>query len=196
MARITAVLTNGEDASPQPHTIGWVPVVKFGGIHYLRRWNPVGKITRADHADLTTEHLGPELYRVAFRLDGYAGPFYRSQDGDASYLNPGTQVYAVKGYAPEFRLATIEGDRPTLYEADTNPSAKIGADLLDIRGKVTAIDILNDDDQMTVLATIDEEPTIRRSLTSHWMRRSTNRTATTTVRATSWRSGSPTGLRW
>lgn len=162
MARITAVLTNGENARPQPHTIGWVPMVKFGGIQYMRRWDPVGKITRADLADLAMEHLGPELYRVAFRLDGYAGPFYRSQDGDATFLDPGTQVYAVKGYAPEFRLATVEGGRPTLYEADTNPSAKIGADLLDIRNKVTAIDILNDDDQMTVLATIDEEPAVRR----------------------------------
>ncbi len=162
MARITAVLTNGEDASPKPHTIGWVPVVKFSSIQYMRRWNLVGKITRADHADLTEKHLGPELYRIAFRLDGYAGPFYRSQDGDATYLNPGTQVYAVKGYAPEFRLATFEGGKPTLYEADTNPSAKFGEDLLDIRDKITAIDILNDDDQMMVLATIDEAPTIRR----------------------------------
>ena len=162
MARITAVLTNGEDASPKPHTIGWVPVVKFSGIQYMRRWDLVGRITRPDHADLAENHLGPELYRIAFRLDGYAGPFYHSQDGDAAYLNPGTQVYAVRGYAPEFRLATIEGGKPTLYEADTNPSARVGEDLLDIRGKVTAIDILNDDDQMTVLATLDEEPTIRR----------------------------------
>ena len=158
MARITAVLTNGEDASPKTHTIGWVPVVKFSGIQYMRRW----ETTRPDHADLTENHLGPELYRIAFRLDGYAGPFYHSQDGDATYLNPGTRVYAVSGYAPEFRLATIEEGKPTLYEADTNPSARVGEDLLDIRGKVTAIDILNDDDQMTVLATLDEEPTIRR----------------------------------
>ena len=124
MARITAVLTNGENARPQPHTISWVPMVKFDGIQYMRRWDLVGKITRADHADLTEDHLGPELYRTAFRLDGYAGPFYRSQDGDATFLNPGTRVYAVKGYAPEFRLVTLEGGRPTLYEADTNLSAK------------------------------------------------------------------------
>ena len=89
MARITAVLTNGEDASPQSHTITWVPMVRFGGIQYMRRWNLIGKITRADHADLAEDHLGPELYRIAFRLDGYAGAFYRSQDGDATFLNPG-----------------------------------------------------------------------------------------------------------
>lgn len=160
MARITAVLTNGENASPQPHTITWVRMVKFGGIHYLRRWDLLGKITRADRADLTTEHLGPELYRIAFRLDGYAGPFYRSQDGDATFLNPGTQVYAVKRYAPEFRLATIEGGKPTLYEADTNPAARIGEDLLDIRGKVMAIDILSEEDARTVLSTIGDEHVI------------------------------------
>ena len=137
-------------------------MVKFSGIQYMRRWDLVGKITRPDHADLAENHPETELYRIAFRLDGYAGPFYHSHDGDASSLNPGTQVYAVSGYAPEFRLATIEEGKPTLYEADTNPSARVGEDLLDIRGKVTAIDILNDDDQMTVLATLDEEPTIRR----------------------------------
>ena len=108
------------------------------------------------------EHLGPELYRIAFRLDGYAGPFYQSQDGDATFLNPGTPVYAVKGYAPQFRLATLEGNRPTLYEADTNPSAKTGEDLLDIRDKVAAVDILEDDEENTVLTTIDDHPTVAR----------------------------------
>ena len=162
MARILKGLTNGEDAKPQPHTISWVPMVKFDGIHYLRRWNQVGKITRADIDDLTTEHLGPELYRIAFRGDGYAGPWYRYQDGDATFLDPGTPIYEVKGYSPKFRLATLEQGRPTLYEADTNPSARTGEDLLDIRGKVAAIDILDDDDENTLLATIDDRPTIAR----------------------------------
>ena len=162
MARILEGLTNGEDARPQPHTISWVPMVKFNGIHYLRRWNQVGKFTRADISDLTREHLGSELYRVAFRGDGYAGPWYRYQDGDATFLNPGTPVYAVKGYSPKFRLATLEQGRPTLYEADTNPLAKTGGDLLDIRGKVAAIDILEDDDENTLLTTIDDRPTVAR----------------------------------
>ena len=55
----------------------------------------------------------------------------------------------VKGYSPEFRLGTLEDGKPTLYEADTNPFAETGGDLLDIRGKVTAIVILNDDHRMT-----------------------------------------------
>ena len=71
-------------------------------------------------------------------------------------------MYEVKGYSPEFRLAMLKQGRATLYEADTNPHAKTGGDLLDIGGKVTAIDILNDDDEMTVLGTIVDEHTIER----------------------------------
>ncbi len=158
MARVVGVLTNGEDARPGRHTIGWVPMVKFGGVDYLRQWN----VAVQNNRDLTAEALGPELYRVAFRGDGYAGPYYSYQDGDATYLNPGTEVYSVKDYSPHFRLATLEEGRATLYEADTNPFATTGGDLLDISGKVKSIDILNDDDAMTILGTMDDEGTIRR----------------------------------
>ena len=110
---------------------------------------------------MTADDLGPELYRVAFRGDGYVGS-YRYQDGDATYLNPGTPVYAVKGYVPEFRLATLEEGRVTLFEADTNPLATAGEDLLGIRGKVTAVRIFSTDYARTVLGTIDEESQVER----------------------------------
>ena len=175
MARMTDGLTNGEDSRPKAHAIGWVPMMQFGGIEYVRPWHFVGEAIRKGERDLTAEDLGPELYWVAIRGDGYATSDYSYQDGDATFLNPGTPVYAVKGYSPEFRLGTLEDGRPTLYEADTNPFAKIGGDLLDIRGKVTAIDILNDDDAMTILGTIDDEQTIERfvdgtsAVRSFWM---------------------------
>ena len=51
-----------------------------------------GPATPEGGADLRVEDLGPELYRIAFRGDGYAGPNNRYQDGDATHLNPGTQV--------------------------------------------------------------------------------------------------------
>ena len=85
------------------------------------------------------------------------GAAYRYQDGDSTYLNPGTPVYAVKGYSPEFRLATLEEGRVRLFESDTNPLARTGEDLLDIRGKVKAVDILSEQDASTVLDTLDEE---------------------------------------
>ena len=162
MARITKGLKNGKDVRPREHTISWVPLIQFGGTRYVKAWKRGGPVTREGERDLRVEDLGPELYRVAFRGDGYASPYYRYQNGDATFLNPGTQVYAVKGYSPGFRLGTLEEGGANLYEADTNPFAKTGGDLLDIRGKVTAIDILNDDDAMTTLATIDEERAIGR----------------------------------
>ena len=154
MARILEGLTNGKDARPQGHTISWIPMMQFGGIQFER----LGR----NEADLGAAALGPELHRVAFRGDGYAGALYRYQDGDATFLSPGTSVYAVRGYSPTFRLATLEDGRVTVYEADTNPLAKTGADLLDIQGKVTAIDILSEDDAETVLDAIGEEQAVER----------------------------------
>ena len=133
-------------------------MVQFDGTRYAKRRGLPSHVTREGYRNLTEENLGPELYRVAFRGSGYVGPFYDVQDGDSTHRNPGTPIHAVKGYLPEFRLGILEQDgTPGLYEADTNPSAKTGGDLLDIRGSVAAIDILNDDIDQTVLATIDEE---------------------------------------
>ena len=56
----------------------------------------------------------------------------------------------------------MEEGKATLYEADTNPFAKTGGDLLDIRDKVKAVHVLNDDDAMTILGTMDDEGTIER----------------------------------
>ena len=162
MARITEGLKNDEDVRPQETTIDWVPFIQFGGIRYLRIWRLDEQVTREGDRDLNVEDLGPELYRVAFRGNGYVGSRYRYQDGDATYLNPGTPIHAVKGYSPKFRLGTMEGDRASLYEAHSNPLAKTGGDLLDIQGKVTSIDILSEEDATTVLGTIDEGQTIER----------------------------------
>ena len=101
MERIMQRLQNDEDARPREMVANWVHSVQFGGITYIARWMVVGPETISRENDLTEEDLGPELYRVAFRIDGYGGSFH--QDGDATYLNPGTPVYVVKGYSQEFR---------------------------------------------------------------------------------------------
>ena len=150
-------LKSDEDVRPRETVIDWVHSIRFGGIHYMARWRLAGQTIREGDRDLTVEDLGPELYRIAFRGDGYVGIGYRYQNGDATYLNPGTPVYAVKGYAAEFRLAAFVDGRVTLFEADTNPLARTGENLLDIRGKVTAIDILSEEDASIVLGTIDED---------------------------------------
>ena len=113
--------------------ISWVPSLRFGGITYEENW----------HTLTLQDLLGPELHRVAFMVDDHAGSNYILQDGDATLLPPGTPVHEVKGYKPEFRLAALVNGRVKIFEADTNPLAETGEDLIDIRGKVTSIDILS-----------------------------------------------------
>ena len=161
MRRIVEGLKNDEDVRPRETLAEWAHSVQFGGITYLAKGSWFGSMIANGERAMTADDLGPELYRVAFRRVGYAGS-YRYLDGDATYLNPGTPVYAVKGYVPEFRLATLEEGRVTLFEADTNPLATTGEDLLDIRGKVTAVRILSTDYARTVLGTIDEESQVER----------------------------------
>ena len=161
MRRIVEGLKNDEDVRPRETLAEWAHSVQFGGITYLAKGGWFGSMIANGERALTTDDLGPELYRVAFRRVGYSGS-YRYQDGDATYLNPGTPVYAVKGYVPEFRLATLEEGEVRLFEADTNPLARTGEDLLDIRGKVTAIDILSEEDSAIVLGTIDDEGSVNR----------------------------------
>ncbi|MCY4529222.1 MAG: hypothetical protein OXD46_09385 [Chloroflexi bacterium] len=139
--------------------IEWVPSLRFGGITYVENWYAEDPhLTAEGKRTLTLQDLlGPELYRVAFMVADHAGSNYILQDGDATLLAPGTQVHEVKGYKPEFRLAALVDGRVKIFEADTNPLAETGEDLIDIRGKVTSIDILSEEDASTVLATIDEE---------------------------------------
>lgn len=146
MERITEGLQSEETTGPGVARTLWVHSFVFGGIIYQGVGEP---ITPGGENALSAKDLGSMLYRVAFRGDGHVGSGYRYQDGDATYLNPGTPVYEVKGYAPRFRLGTLMGDAVTPFEADTNPLAKTGEDLLDIRGKVTAIDVLSEEDGTT-----------------------------------------------
>ena len=83
--------------------------------------------------------LGEPIGEVKCRIDGYGGMHYRIKDGDAAVLDPGTPIYSLRDYATSFRVAaespTVDGF--AVYEASTNPNAETGADVLDIRGKVT-----------------------------------------------------------
>ena len=150
--RIMEGLKSDEDVRPRGTLAEWAHSVQFGGITYLAKGSWFGSMIANGERALTADDLGPELYRVAFRRVGYVGS-YGYQDGDATYLNPGTPIYAVKGYSPEFRLAALEDGTPRLFEADTHPEAESGEALLDIRGKVTSIDVLSTKKSIKVLGT-------------------------------------------
>ena len=151
----------GGQTSPdeQGMVIDWMDFVQFGGITYQAVSPRPGRA-------LTANDLGPVLATVHFQLDGHVhAANYRSKDGDAAYLAAGTKVYLVKGYTPAFRLAAYEQGSLTLYEADTNPHAHKGADLLDIGGKVTYIGVNSEQDGVTELGAIKEQAQVSALIT-------------------------------
>jgi hypothetical protein len=132
--------------------IEWVNVVQFGGVQYVANMSRVGRAP-------TDADVGPVFATVQFKLaDNVHDPNYWLKDGDAAYLDAGIPVYRVRGYAASFRLVARFADRLTFYEADTNPHATTGADLLDISGKVHSIGINSQQDGRTELGAI-RDPT-------------------------------------
>ncbi|MFC1920011.1 hypothetical protein ACFLWX_04390 [Chloroflexota bacterium] len=122
-------------------TVDWVDFIQFDGITYLRK----GK----DIASLGLK-LGSPYGAITFKLLGNVNePNYSSNDGDAAFLRAGTQIYTLADYSPSFRLVALSGNRVLLYEADRNPNAKYGRDLLDIASKVKYISITSNIDWTT-----------------------------------------------
>jgi hypothetical protein len=108
-----------------------VDFVKLNGITYL--------------SDLRNDEIdtdGLSFYsEVRNRLRENIPFGYQLKDGDAAFLDAGTPVYTISGYAPTFRLAAMREGKWYIYEANTNPGARRGSDLLDIGGKVKYIAI-------------------------------------------------------
>ncbi|MDP2948379.1 MAG: hypothetical protein Q8P22_02430 [Chloroflexota bacterium] len=136
-------------------TVDWINFIKFEGITYLAR-RGLGYLRIPGEGELTEADLGDELYRVAFRVADRAGPGYWVQDGDAGYLSPGTPVYAIRGFGPQFRLAAFQDGSVVIFEADTNPNARTGTDLLDIEGKVRAVAFYDGDGLTREVDRIDD----------------------------------------
>ena len=134
--------------------IDYIDFVKLGGITYQAAWtSPVRPLQTAD--------LGPVYGKVKVKLEGSQDPSHQLRDGDAAFLALGTQVYRVNGYLPTFRLAATHDGRLTLYEADTNPRAQVGADLLDLSAKVQYIGVNSGSDGHTELVSIKDPATVQ-----------------------------------
>lgn len=130
--------------------INWVDFIKLNGITYHAVRPGSGR--SLDKAD-----LGPEFAKAQFKVsENVHEPGYQTKDGDTAFLDRDTPIYTVQGYAPEFRLAATRDGELVMYEADTNPNAKLGSDLLDLRDKIQSIGIVSTDDGTTELAAITD----------------------------------------
>ena len=113
---------------------GILDFVSFDGIDYIRWAEEPGRA-------LTASDLGMEFATVGCSLGEDLRGCPYGVDAGAAFMPAGTRLYAVRGYATEFRLAAISQGRIFLYQAWRNPRARTGGDLFDIVGKVRAIEV-------------------------------------------------------
>ncbi len=63
------------------------------------------------------------------------------KDGDSVSLEVGTPIFSIAGYRTSFRLAAKGEHGIVIYQAEVNPTAAKGGDLLDIGQKVVSITV-------------------------------------------------------
>ena len=127
--------TGGATPTSCMSMIDYIDFVQNAGIFYgaVPEYPNVGR-------PITDAELGAELFRVKNTLSvNSCDPWHQAVDGDSGYVPTGEPVFRVKGYAPTFRVAAHHEGRLVLYEADSNPAAHRGADLMDIEGRVKSI---------------------------------------------------------
>lgn len=132
--------------------IDWVNFVVFNNIHYMDNYQGNNKYDQ--------DGVDGVIGEITFNVSKVKDPAYKAKNGDAAYLPVGTKIYKIKGYKPEFRIAASIGGEWRIYEADTNPGAKKGEDLLDIRDKVSYIGINSETDGTTELGAIKDKAII------------------------------------
>jgi hypothetical protein len=135
--------------------IDWVDFVRVHGRRYVRTGETTGSTVPADATGRVHSH-------VLCRIAGVVGnPDYQARDGDASYLPAGSELRQFGTADPRLRLAARVDGVWWVYEVQDVDSARTGADLLDLGGGVTSIDLLDGETGTRVLATVDDPTTVR-----------------------------------
>lgn len=144
---VTSLLVLGA-CGGQAVSIDWVDLVQWNGITYL----PTPPLA----AGGSTPALGALLGTTKRKLAGNeTDPAYHLKNGDAAILEAGTPMFAVGEYRTTFRIAVTASGRTVIYEADTNPAARSGADLMDLRGLIDYIGVQGSDGRSELAAIHD-----------------------------------------
>jgi hypothetical protein len=132
--------------------VDYVDFIQVGGRTYVA--SPISTVgPGALGAALGTVHCGLSDIRP--------DPAYRARDWDAGLLPARTPVFSVAGYPATFRLAVPDGGHYRLYEVDTAPDARTGADLLAVRGRVDAVEVRAGDHAERVLGRLADPARVR-----------------------------------
>lgn len=141
-----------ETAGPNS-IIDWVDFIVLNDIHYRGNYHGDNKLSR----DSIEGIVGEVKFNVSENINDHN---YKVKNGDSAFLPKGTNLYKMKGYKPEFRIAVNTEGGWRIYEADSNSRAEKGEDLLDIRDKVLYISINSETDGKTELGVIKDKVSI------------------------------------
>lgn len=90
--------------------IDWVNFIQVGSTQYIAGMESAAALQESD--------LGPVYATVKFKVNGnVCDPSYKLKDGDAAFLDPGTQIYQVNGHAPAQMLAARVNGQIVAYVA-------------------------------------------------------------------------------
>lgn len=161
-APVTARTDGQQGAAPCPPPDGagsamidWVDFVHAHG----RTYSALGSAA----ATVPAAAVGPVDTTVRCRIADVVGsPSYRMRDGDAAFLPEGTQLHTFGDARPELRLTARVDGTWRVYEVLDDESARTGADLLDLSGGVSGIDLLDGETGQQVLASVDDPDVVRR----------------------------------
>lgn len=122
IALVIGIKTFTQQSHPRFQCEAMRPLITFNSISYL---NP-------SQAELAHAPSANELDHVV----GTAGNGPQNVQYDCSLLDPGEQVYSIKGYQVSSRLAVKNSSGVSFFVVGENPRAKTGADLFDLESKV------------------------------------------------------------
>lgn len=136
-----------------------IDFVQYADIQYVRNYE-----NEIEGSPITEDDLDREYFVVKRKVSETMNSLgHVSKDNDATNLDVGTQIYTVKGYDPDFRVAAFYDGDILLYEAYTNKWADRGLELLDIKDKVECISVIeNKADGPERLADIDDELLVKK----------------------------------
>jgi hypothetical protein len=107
----------------------------------ILQWQGVQYSDNID-SDLSGLGKGKTIGKITYSKSEHRCPRHGLQDGDATNLKTGTQLYEVEGYKTTARIWA--GDR--LYDAGSNPAARTLNDLLDVAGKIQTVRFVSGND--------------------------------------------------